>query len=264
MVTSKKNYLKKIGYLCLFILITSFIAGCRIQGNVSEKGQGVKDVTVNLTGKEISTTVTQDSGDFKFDFLENGEYTVTLSKTGYAFDPTSQKVVIENIFDVKTISFNAIFNAIPIAGPQNITLDEDTDISIVLTGSDQENDPITFIVQTNPEHGEITGTAPDLIYTPSENYNGTDSFTFVTNDGKNNSQPATVTIEVTPVNDLPVANDDTFTTDDSTTIYTTGNVLLNDSDIDEDTLSVLSFTQPEHEIINTLVEEFETTLNRNV
>ena len=245
MVSSKNNYIKKIGYLFLFILVTVFVAGCRIQGNVSEQGQGVKDVTVKLTGAETSTTLTQDSGNFKFSFLENGEYTVSLSKTGYAFEPVSQKVVIKSRFDIKTISFNAISNAIPVADSQNVTLDEDTDISIALTGSDQENDPITFIVQTNPEHGEITGTAPDLIYTPFENYNGTDSFTFVTNDGKNNSQPATVTIEVTTVNDFPVANDDTFTADDSATIYTTGNVLLNDSDIDEDTLSVLSFTQPD-------------------
>ncbi|MCK5098142.1 MAG: carboxypeptidase regulatory-like domain-containing protein, partial [Desulfobacteraceae bacterium] len=203
MISAKNNYLKKIGCFFLFILITFFLAGCKIEGNVSEQGQGVKDVTVNLTGTETSTTLTRDNGYFKFKYLDKGEYTVSLSKTGYTFEPVSQTVVIESKFDVKTISFEAISNKIPIADPQNITLDEDSSTSIVLTGSDQDNDPLTFTVQTNPEHGQLTGTAPDLTYTPSENYNGIDSFTFVANDGKSNSEPAVITIEVTPVIDPP-------------------------------------------------------------
>ena len=245
MIPATKNYLNKIGYFFLFILITFFLAGCKIEGNVSEQGQGVKDVTVNLTGTETSTTLTRDNGYFKFKYLDKGEYTVSLSKTGYTFEPVSQKVAIESRFDVKTISFEAISNKIPIADPQNITLDEDSSTSIVLTGSDQDNDPLTFTVRTNPEHGQLTGTAPDLIYTPSENFNGTDSFTFAANDGNNNSAPAVINIEITPVNDPPVANDDMFTAEYSTTEYTTGNVLINDSDIDGDSLTVLSFTQPD-------------------
>ncbi|MCD4744587.1 MAG: cadherin-like domain-containing protein, partial [Desulfobacteraceae bacterium] len=234
MISAENNYLKKIGYFFLFVLITIFLVGCKIEGNVSEKGQGVKDVTVHLTGTETSTTITQDSGNFKFNFLDNGEYIVSLSKTDYTFEPVSQKVVIESRFDVKTISFEAISNKIPIADPQNITLEEDSEISIVLTGSDQDNDPLTFIVQTNPEHGQLTGTAPDLIYTPSENYNGMDSFTFVANDGQNNSEPAVITIEITPVIDPPTVT----LSADPLTINPGGSSTLTWSSVDADSCTI--------------------------
>lgn len=57
-----------------------------------------------------------------------------------------------------------------------------------------------------PGIGTLSGTAPSLTYTPAANYNGTDSFTFKVNDGTVDSNVATVTITVTPVNDAPVAN----------------------------------------------------------
>jgi hypothetical protein len=50
---------------------------------------------------------------------------------------------------------------------------------------------------TGPAHGTLSGTAPNLTYTPSTNYSGTDSFTFQANDGTTNSPTATVSISVT-------------------------------------------------------------------
>ena len=58
---------------------------------------------------------------------------------------------------------------------------------------------------TRPAHGTLSGTAPNLTYTPAANYNGPDSFTFTVNDGTVDSAAATVSITVTPVNDAPVA-----------------------------------------------------------
>ena len=61
----------------------------------------------------------------------------------------------------------------------------------------------TDAIITSPANGTITGTPPNVTYTPSANFNGSDSFTFRVNDGITNSTPATITITVTAVNDAP-------------------------------------------------------------
>ncbi|HBC87053.1 MAG TPA: hypothetical protein DCZ94_08875 [Lentisphaeria bacterium] len=105
-----------------------------------------------------------------------------------------------------TVTISAV-NDIPAANGQNIETDEDTAIAIVLAGGDVDGDAMTFAVATQPENGTLTGTAPNLAYTPNANFNGTDSFTFKANDGKADSAAATVSITVKPVDDPPyVAN----------------------------------------------------------
>jgi hypothetical protein len=95
-------------------------------------------------------------------------------------------------------------NTAPIANPQSISTFEDISTDIILTGSDINNDPLTFTVVTPPTHGDLSGTAPNLTYTPDPNYNGTDIFTFRVNDGLFNSNIATVSINIAAVNDAPV------------------------------------------------------------
>ena len=56
--------------------------------------------------------------------------------------------------------------------------------------------------------------APNLIYTPATNYNGSDSFTFTANDGHTNSLPATISLTIRPVNDRPVADGQSIVTDE--------------------------------------------------
>ena len=73
-------------------------------------------------------------------------------------------------------------------------------------------------------------------YTPDENFNGSDSFTYKANDGDDDSEVATVTITVNSINDDPVATDDSATTDQDTDVDV--NLLDNDSDVDGDTLTV--------------------------
>ncbi len=136
-----------------------------------------------------------------------------------------------------------VVNSAPVSDPQSVSTDEDTAASIILTGSDADEDPLTFQVVSGPGHGSLTGTPPDLTYAPDADYHGPDSFTFKVNDGFVDSEPAAVTITVNPVNDAPVAADDIATTDEDTDV-TTGNVLANDTDVDGDTLSVFDFIQP--------------------
>lgn len=112
-------------------------------------------------------------------------------------------------------------NDAPVAADESVSTAEDASKAITLSGSDADHDPITYRVITLPAHGSLTGTAPALTYAPEANYNGTDSFTFVTNDGTIDSVPATVTIDITPVNDAPIANGQAVVTSENTAVEIT-------------------------------------------
>ena len=96
-------------------------------------------------------------------------------------------------------------NDAPTAIAQSVATAEDVAVSITLTASDPESDPLTFAVVSGPTNGTLSGTAPNLTYTPNPNFNGADSFTFTASDAALTSAPATVSITVTAVNDAPTA-----------------------------------------------------------
>ena len=128
----------------------------------------------------------------------------------------------------------------PVADSQSVTTMEDMPLEISLMGSDP--DPLAYSTVTGPSHGSLDGTAPNLTYTPNMNFNGSDSFTFKVNDGTLDSALATVSITVTRVNDPPVANGDATTTQEDTPVVTI-DVLANDTDIDNDTLTITAVSQ---------------------
>lgn len=103
-------------------------------------------------------------------------------------------------------------NVPPVADPQTVNLDEDTTHDGQLTGSDADGDVLTFQLLSGPTNhfGFTFLSSGSFSYTPKANFNGTDSFTFRAYDGIDFSDPATVTINVRPVNDAPVADDNTF------------------------------------------------------
>jgi len=84
----------------------------------------------------------------------------------------------------------------PIANNQAVTVNKNTQQAITLTATDSDNDPLTYTVLTQPAHGTLTGTAPNLNYNPDTDYVGTDSFSFKANDGTVDSNTATVSITV--------------------------------------------------------------------
>ena len=92
-----------------------------------------------------------------------------------------------------------VTNVPPVANAQSVATSINTAKLITLTGSDPANLPLTYFIVSNPAHGTLslfntnTGT---VIYTPSTNYTGGDSFTFSVNNGQTNSAPATVSINV--------------------------------------------------------------------
>ena len=85
----------------------------------------------------------------------------------------------------------------------------------------------SYTIVTSPANGVLSGVGPTFTYTPAANFHGADSFTFRVNDGSNNSNTSTVSIVVTPVNDVPVADSQSVTTNSNTpvSITLTGNDL---------------------------------------
>ena len=96
-------------------------------------------------------------------------------------------------------------NDAPTADDLEVFTIEDSPVDFTLSGADVEGDSLVYVIESNPVHGQLSGTGPNLIYTPDLNFSGVDSFSFVTNDSALNSNPATVTLEVQGVNDPPTA-----------------------------------------------------------
>lgn len=108
--------------------------------------------------------------------------------------------------NIATVSIAVVaVNDVPAAASQTASTPEDQALGILLSASDMDGDAMTYRIVSGPSKGALSGAAPNLIYTPSADANGTDSFTFCANDGKTDSNTATVSITVTPVNDAPVA-----------------------------------------------------------
>nr|WP_250645642.1 Ig-like domain-containing protein [Salidesulfovibrio onnuriiensis] len=133
----------------------------------------------------------------------------------------------------------------PVAVDDTATTAEDTPVTIDVLSNDTdvEGDALSVVTDAGKAptalHGTVTVNADGtLTYTPAANYNGPDTITYTVSDGHGGESTATVAVGVTPVNDGPVAVDDTATTAEDTPV--TIDVLSNDTDVEGDTLSVVT------------------------
>lgn len=148
-------------------------------------------------------------------------------------------------------------NQVPVAYLQAVATDEDTPRGITLSGLDLDLDPLSYFIQTLPQNGALTGTAPNVTYVPRANFNGTDRFTFGVTDGRGGtSAPAEVFIIVNPVNDPPVVSvQQSFT-------VTAGQAVafsVAASDADGDVLTLTTSALPAGATFNTSTRTFNWT-----
>src|SRR5262245_37926574 len=147
---------------------------------------------------------------------------------------------------IVAIAVNPVNDA-PAAADDAFTTNEDVAISGGVLGNDTDpdGDGLTALLVDGPAHGKLQLNADGTFtYTPDADFNGTDTFTYLANDGTADSSPATVVITVVPTDDAPVAVDDVATTDEDVAV--SGNVLGNDIDADGDKLSALLIDGPSH------------------
>jgi hypothetical protein len=139
---------------------------------------------------------------------------------------------------------SGISDTYPVASSQTITTPEDTAKSITLSASLGKGSALTYTIVSSPLHGSLSGTAPTLVYTPASNYSGTDSFTFRANDGTADSNTATITITVTGVNDTPIANSQSVSTNKGTPAIVT--LSASDAETASNLLVWTVVSQPTH------------------
>src|SRR5262249_25202850 len=147
--------------------------------------------------------------------------------TGYNFFSN----VPDSIQDAIESKFDAVNDTAPVALDQNLTTAEDNTLSITLTANDVKvNTSLSFTVVTGPAHGTMSGSGANLVYTPASNYSGPDSLVFKASDGTLDSQPATVNINVTEVNDPQFAGTDSKSTNMNTMLMFPATDLLTNDD----------------------------------
>ena len=187
---------------------------------------GVVHFPTGVMSRTLTVDVTADR-------LDEGDeiFFVNLSNPtgGHIIDPQGEGTITDD-------------DSSPVAASLSLSANEDTAVPVVLVASDPDCQPLTYSIVTPPAHGALSGSGADLTYTPAANYHGSDSFTFRASDGVNESNIATVSITVNPVNDPPVASPNSaILAEDSFAM-----VGLPATDIDGDPLTYSIVTGPAH------------------
>jgi VCBS repeat-containing protein len=146
-----------------------------------------------------------------------------------------------------TISMQCVSlaNEPPVAEDDAFITDEDSILTVdppgvLLNDSDGDGDTLQAMLISPTSSGELSlHTDGSFTYQPDPDFHGQDSFTYEAFDGVENSNTATVTITVNPLNDDPLALNDTASASQNTPIVI--DVLSNDNDVDGDPLTVSSF-----------------------
>jgi len=112
-------------------------------------------------------------------------------------------------------------NDAPVATARTLSVVKNTPAAATISGTDADGNPLNYAVLTNPTHGALSGTPPNLTYTPATGYTGSDQFTFLVNDGTVDSAAATVSISVVAGNSAPVATPKTLVTNEDTNVAAT-------------------------------------------
>ncbi|EHH1250156.1 tandem-95 repeat protein, partial [Vibrio parahaemolyticus] len=180
--------------------------------------------------------------------VDNGDGTWTF--TPQIDDDTEVSFTFDIIDDEDlVVSGSANLDILPINDAPNaesdvITTEEDTAVTIdvLVNDSDVEGDALSIQSASVPkEQGTVEVVDGKLVFTPAENFNGEATITYIVTDGDLTDE-AKVTVTVTPVNDSPVAVDDTVSTQEDTVV--TIDALPNDTDADGDKLSIESAFVP--------------------
>ena len=211
-----------------------------LENDTDSEGNGLTAILV----ENISQGNLVFNNDGSFSYTPNNNFTGTDSFTYKANDGALDS----NIATV-TIEVNAV-NDPPIANDNTFTVSENDILNVDPPGVlendiDPDGDVLNAILSEDVKQGTLVlNNNGSFTYTPNVNYSGTDFFTYKANDGKLDSNTATVNLEVVLVNEPPVANDLTYETNENTLLDVDkeNGVLSNDTDSDEDPLTAILVT----------------------
>ncbi|MFM2585047.1 tandem-95 repeat protein [Vibrio campbellii] len=163
----------------------------------------------------------------------NGEATISYTVSDGALEDDAQVSVTVNPL-----------NDAPVANDDSAATDEDTPVTIDVlpNDTDVDGDTLTIVNASVPvDQGTVEIVDGKLVFTPADNFNGEATISYTVSDGVLEDS-AEVSVTVNPINDAPVANDDSAATDEDTPV--TIDVLTNDTDVDGDTLTIVNASVP--------------------
>ncbi len=172
--------------------------------------------------------------------MSNGSGIVLTDDSTNSFDGTLKEWSFPPTGTLPLWVTSTAFNK-PLVNDFSITTNEGTSVAATLLAYGNPSSVLTYTI-SDPPHGSLTGTAPNLTYIPDPNYSGADSFTYQAWDGSTPSAMATVTITVNPANNIPVADDKII----NTSVNTPVGVTLTGSDVEGSTLTFSVSSNPSH------------------
>ena len=138
------------------------------------------------------------------------QFTYTVSDGNGGTATATVTITINPVNDAPYVAFDP---------PQAETTPEDTPLNGQIQYFDVEGDAVTIMLKSGPANGQVTvNTDGSFVYTPNLNFNGVDTFLITATDALGASRDGAVAVTVTPVNDPPVANDDTYTVAEDNTL----------------------------------------------
>ncbi len=201
-----------------------------VLANDSDVDDGLDPASVTVTsGPSNGSTSVNLDGSIDYtpdpDFFGSDSFTYEVCDFAGACDTATVDITVNSVNDP------------PVAGDDSDSVDEDAGpvtVDVLANDSDVDDglDPASVNVTSGPSNGS-TSVNPDgsIDYTPDPDFSGSDSFTYEVCDFAGDCDTATVDITVNPMNEPPVADDDSDTVDEDDTV--TVDVLGNDSDVDD-------------------------------
>ena len=186
---------------------------------LEDTAQAVTVVASDADGDPLTYTVTTGPAHGRVVNDGNGGFTYTPDANYNGSD--SFVVTVQDAAGataVSTVSVQVVpVNDVPVAVSRSLNVREDRTASARVSAFDADGTTLVYRLVSGPSNGRIAfNTDGTFTYTPNRNYNGSDSFTYRATDGTASSNVATVTINVTPVNDAPVARSRSLATREDT------------------------------------------------
>jgi VCBS repeat-containing protein len=207
---------------------------------LSDDGLGTNNLTLagaDAASFEIVGSELRLKAGTALDFETKASFDVTVQVDDAAIPGTPDDTALHtlNITDA---------NEAPSVVDDNASGNEDTVIvgNVLSNDSDVDGDTLTASLVSGPAHGSLTlNVDGNFSYTPDADWNGTDSFTYTTNDGALDSNVATMTITVNPVNDAPTVPSSAVTAATEDAAYS---CTITTRDVDGDVPTIMAPTLP--------------------
>ena len=214
---------------------------------VGSGGSYFKAVITDYLGRAALGEIPLPPGNYSVDaFFSGSAHGHDFSHDDERYNPSTASFAVFTLTNTKPVGQSDAYN-LDEDLPLTTIIDESLSVNegVLANDTDVDDQSLTAVLDTPPSNGSLVlNSDGTFTYTPNLDFNGADSFTYLANDGIDNSDPVLVDLTIKPINDVPVANTDltidAYTTDEDTTLNIGApGVLGNDGDADLADLPVL-------------------------